>query len=371
MQSAGGALPGRISRDVAQLRGLGLLCGHITAAPAYGGEQEALQRRRGARRGGEPARLGCGDRRPGSRDHRLRHSSRPRRDGGARQRPRGAGARNADACSRRVSRAATRGRATAALSHHTRTVLELLLGEVEVPVPGSRGGRSSTARDRPAPASPADRAGRPRRLRGERAADPGDGPRPRARTALFFAAALAVGARACRRRPLGSGGRVMERIDSKIVYEGKLVTVRIDTFRDRGRLDAASARSSRTPERSRSSPTTRSASSWSASRARRSGVDDLLELPAGKLDVEGETPLQCAQRELEEEVGLQASDWRRAEALLHQPRVHRRGGPRLLRHRAASETEPDPDEGEEIEIVAGPARRARRRRSRAAPTRSR
>src|SRR4029078_910785 len=36
----------------------------------------------------------------------------------------------------------------------------------------------------------------------------------------------------------------------------------------------------------------------------------LLELPAGKLDVEGETPLECAQRELIEEIGKSAGDWR-------------------------------------------------------------
>jgi ADP-ribose pyrophosphatase len=35
----------------------------------------------------------------------------------------------------------------------------------------------------------------------------------------------------------------------------------------------------------------------------------LLELPAGKLDVEGETPLECAQRELAEEIGKAASEW--------------------------------------------------------------
>jgi hypothetical protein len=35
-------LPGSFSRDVATLRERGLLCGHITAAPAYGGEHEAL-----------------------------------------------------------------------------------------------------------------------------------------------------------------------------------------------------------------------------------------------------------------------------------------------------------------------------------------
>jgi len=42
IQTAGGALPGSMSRDVAELRRRDLLCGHITAAPAYGGEHEAL-----------------------------------------------------------------------------------------------------------------------------------------------------------------------------------------------------------------------------------------------------------------------------------------------------------------------------------------
>jgi hypothetical protein len=42
VQTAGGALPGSLSRDVATLRRRGLLCGHVTAAPAYGGEHEAL-----------------------------------------------------------------------------------------------------------------------------------------------------------------------------------------------------------------------------------------------------------------------------------------------------------------------------------------
>jgi hypothetical protein len=42
VQTGGGALPGSFSRDVAELRERGLLCGHITAAPAYGGEHEAL-----------------------------------------------------------------------------------------------------------------------------------------------------------------------------------------------------------------------------------------------------------------------------------------------------------------------------------------
>jgi hypothetical protein len=42
VQTGGGALPGSLSRDVAELRERGLLCGHIAAAPAYGGEHDAL-----------------------------------------------------------------------------------------------------------------------------------------------------------------------------------------------------------------------------------------------------------------------------------------------------------------------------------------
>jgi 8-oxo-dGTP pyrophosphatase MutT (NUDIX family) len=39
------------------------------------------------------------------------------------------------------------------------------------------------------------------------------------------------------------------------------------------------------------------------------GEPDLLELPAGRLDVEGEAPLDCARRELAEEIGKAADRW--------------------------------------------------------------
>jgi 8-oxo-dGTP pyrophosphatase MutT (NUDIX family) len=39
------------------------------------------------------------------------------------------------------------------------------------------------------------------------------------------------------------------------------------------------------------------------------GEPDLLEIPAGRLDVEGETPAQAARRELAEEIGKAAESW--------------------------------------------------------------
>jgi ADP-ribose pyrophosphatase len=39
------------------------------------------------------------------------------------------------------------------------------------------------------------------------------------------------------------------------------------------------------------------------------GAPDLLELPAGKLDAEGEQPLETAKRELAEEIGKRAERW--------------------------------------------------------------
>jgi ADP-ribose pyrophosphatase len=101
----------------------------------------------------------------------------------------------------------------------------------------------------------------------------------------------------------------MERISSDTVYEGQVFNVRKDVFRspdgserEREIVDhpGAVAIVAHDDERFFMVRQPREAV----------GEDALLELPAGKLDVEGETPLECAQRELEEEVGKRASDWR-------------------------------------------------------------
>ena len=53
--------------------------------------------------------------------------------------------------------------------------------------------------------------------------------------------------------------------------------------------------------------------------SRISGYLSRLTVPAGKLDVEGETPLQCAQRELGEEIGKSAGDWRELKSFYTSP----------------------------------------------------
>ena len=47
--------------------------------------------------------------------------------------------------------------------------------------------------------------------------------------------------------------------------------------------------------------------------------DDLLEIPAGKRDVEGEPPEETAQRELEEEVGMRAGRLRKLAEFYNSP----------------------------------------------------
>lgn len=133
VQTGGGALPGSLSRDVKQLRDRGLLCGHITTAPAYGGEHEAMNTLGAldaARRlGWDAVIVGPG---PG-----IIGSNTEFGHGGI------AALESAHAAlalklpiliSPRLSSSDPRERHLH-LSHHTTTVLELLLGPVEIAVP--------------------------------------------------------------------------------------------------------------------------------------------------------------------------------------------------------------------------------------------
>ena len=134
VQSAGGALPGTMSRDVAELRERGLLAGHLTAGPAYGGENEAISLV-GAldaalrRLGWEAIVCGPGPGILGSATS-YGHGGLAALDGAHAALALGL----PTLLSPRLSGADPRPRHRG-LSHHTASVLELLLASVRIPVP--------------------------------------------------------------------------------------------------------------------------------------------------------------------------------------------------------------------------------------------
>ena len=99
-----------------------------------------------------------------------------------------------------------------------------------------------------------------------------------------------------------------ERVGSETRYEGKIFSVREETFRHKDgeestreivRHQGAVGVVAHDGERVYLVRQPREAV----------GAPDLLELPAGKLDVEGEEPLETAKRELAEEIGKAAEHW--------------------------------------------------------------
>lgn len=134
VQAGGGGVPGSLSRDVAVLLERGLIAGHLTATPSYGGEREAITLLGGLHAaagelGWDAILVGPGPGILGS-ETRYGHG--------------GMAALDAAHCalalglptmlSPRLSAGDPRPRHLG-LSHHTASVLELLLGEVEVPLP--------------------------------------------------------------------------------------------------------------------------------------------------------------------------------------------------------------------------------------------
>jgi Protein of unknown function (DUF3866) len=133
VQTAGGALPGSLSRDVKQLRERDLLAGHITAAPAYGGEHEAISTVGAvdavAELGWDAALVGPGPGIIGS-DTAFGHGGMAALDSAHAALSLGC----STVLSPRLSSSDPRERHRA-LSHHTRAVLDLLLAPVDVAIP--------------------------------------------------------------------------------------------------------------------------------------------------------------------------------------------------------------------------------------------
>jgi 8-oxo-dGTP pyrophosphatase MutT (NUDIX family) len=144
----------------------------------------------------------------------------------------------------------------------------------------------------------------------------------------------------------------MKRIASKTVYRGQVIGVRLDSFRFD---DGEEAEREIAEHPGAAAILAHDAETlWMVRQPREAvGEESLLELPAGKLDVEGETPLECARRELVEEVGLEAGEWRELKRFYTSPGfaeeiVY------LFEATELREVEADPGEGERIEIVRHP-----------------
>jgi hypothetical protein len=134
VQTSGGALPGSLSENVAELRRAGLLCEHVTAGPAYGGELEALTvtgalQAAAGQLGWDAVIAGPGPGIVGSGSE-LGHGGMEALDTAHASLILGLETLLAPRMSSADPRPRHRG-----LSHHTATVLRMLLGNVSVPAP--------------------------------------------------------------------------------------------------------------------------------------------------------------------------------------------------------------------------------------------
>ena len=141
----------------------------------------------------------------------------------------------------------------------------------------------------------------------------------------------------------------MERVGTDQAYEGKMVTVRVDSFRY---PDGSVREREIVAHPGAVAIVAHDEERLFMVRQPREPVDEdaLLELPAGKLDMEGETPLECARRELEEEVGIRAAEWRELKRIYSSPgftdeQVY------IFEATGLERVDPNPGDGEQIEIV--------------------
>jgi 8-oxo-dGTP pyrophosphatase MutT (NUDIX family) len=100
-----------------------------------------------------------------------------------------------------------------------------------------------------------------------------------------------------------------ERIGSETAWEGRIAKVRVDRYRY---ADGQEAEREIVTHPGAVAVVAHDGERLYLVRQPREAVDEqaLLELPAGKLDEEGEAPLDTAKRELAEEIGKGARAWR-------------------------------------------------------------
>ncbi|HEX8120759.1 MAG TPA: NUDIX hydrolase [Solirubrobacteraceae bacterium] len=82
--------------------------------------------------------------------------------------------------------------------------------------------------------------------------------------------------------------------------------------------------------------------------------DDVLEVPAGIMDVEGESPLETAKRELVEEIGMEAREWSEPKSFFTSIGFVDEVAHVFLATDLHKVGEPDESGEEQIELVAWP-----------------
>jgi ADP-ribose pyrophosphatase len=145
----------------------------------------------------------------------------------------------------------------------------------------------------------------------------------------------------------------MERIGSKKVYDGRVVDIRVDEFRYD---DGETAEREIAEHPGAVGVVAHDGERVYLVRQPREAVGEsaLLEVPAGKLDVEGETPIECAQRELGEEIGMRASEWTEIKRFYTSPGFAEEEVILFVATGLEEIDDHEPDPHERIEVVAWP-----------------
>lgn len=144
----------------------------------------------------------------------------------------------------------------------------------------------------------------------------------------------------------------MRRVASRVVYEGPIATVRVDTFRHD---DGSEAERQVVAHPGAVAIVAHDDVHLYLVRQPREpvGEESLLELPAGKLDVDGESALECARRELAEEVSLEATEWSELKRFYTSPGFAEEEVTVFLAS-GLSNADVEPDPSERIEVVPWP-----------------
>ena len=143
-----------------------------------------------------------------------------------------------------------------------------------------------------------------------------------------------------------------ERVGGKLIYDGPIASLRMEVFR---RADGSTYERQVLVHPGAVAIVAHDSETLYMVRQAREPVGEgaLLELPAGKLDVEGETPLEAAKRELAEEIGKRAEDWHEVKRFYASPGI---SGEEYCLYLAneLSDSPEDRDAEEGIEVVEVP-----------------